>query len=209
MHSDHYEPVAHEVEDAANPGTKHLPPGNKAVLPPPTPTGEPASPGARILLPYAIANVVFIQQLGVCWMVLVGLLDSEARSLLYGGGFGLAVGCLLWPKALRGHRWAVIAVYVLYLPSVLSAILLPLRVLMTGVAFAPLGTGVVLPMLAISLFLAVLFLLNLWEEGLWAFVRLDARCPCCRSWRFGKIKRPCTLTCGGCGAKLEFVRAGD
>jgi hypothetical protein len=121
----------------------------------------------------------------------------------------------VWRWALRGSRAAMVVMYILYLPIVLAT-LIGLGITVhggLGLRSNVPGEGGIAPGLwlvygAILALLSVMVLLNFWEKGLWTFLSLDGRCPFCRVWHFGRIKRPCLVICPECGADLEFVRDG-
>ena len=172
-----------------------------------------------IILPYAISNIVFIQRLFMVAAVFFGcllrsmaladvqalLLDRIAALMLVTAGVW-AIGS--W--ALSGNRLAIIMTYLLYLPWVVSV---PINVgwvivimVQDSDSKGSLPLGFAVPFLGISTLMSLCIFLNLWEKGLWEFVALNGRCPQCRTWRFGKVKQPCTIKCGDCGASLTFVR---
>jgi len=187
----------------------------------------------RILLPYSIANIVFIESLPFWISTILGVLGlamyaiyllgtggtGNAELLLLGGGgfgvgiLGLAVGWgLLWYRALCGNRIAVGFLYAFYLPSIFAGIYYLVFAgasVIAAVFHIARGEYQGLTLLigvALALFMAIILLCNVWEKGLWDFVKLNGRCPVCRQWRFGRIKKPTTVTCGQCNTILEFIR---
>lgn len=190
-------------------------------------------PGARvaIVLPYAVSNVVFIERLPLLLYLGIGIPsgvfggvrylvtgDDDAWRMFVSAGIlavlsaaGLVVGnAVLWTWALRGYRLAVLVVYALYLPLAAWAVYFLATAFIDFLAL--IGRGPQAGLFAFSqgvlaLVLALLLLCNLFEKGLWTYVNLDGRCPVCKTWRFGRIRRPQTLKCGHCTATLEFVRS--
>jgi len=186
----------------------------------------------RILLPYSIANIVFIESLSFWIFIIFGVVGVVAGfillvtggkgpgEMLLGGGLfvgvgilGLAIGWgLLWYWALCGNRIAVGFVYAFYLPSIFAGIYYLVFAgasVIAAVFHIARGQYQGLTLLigvALALFMAIILLCNVWEKGLWDFVKLNGRCPVCRQWRFGRIKKPTTVTCGHCNTILEFIR---
>jgi hypothetical protein len=172
----------------------------------------------RIFLPYSISNIVFIESLPFWILTILGLLvfasgDEKGFISFSIGILGLASGwCLIWYRALCGNKIAFIVLYTLYLPIIVSGIAyLISAALMIASAIFHLAQGqyqglALLIGAAVVFVMAIIFLCNIAEKGLWKFVKLNGRCPVCRQWRFGRIKKPKTVTCGYCNATLEFFR---
>jgi hypothetical protein len=189
-------------------------------------------PVTRILLPYALGNMVFLQA-APCWLLLfvagVGSLFGFIQLFAgnRGGGSaafvaGLVVtflaGALLvglrlavWRPAREGRYVAIVLLYVLHVLLLAGAVPFASMVIFV---FAPIiiepshgGTALVIATLIGLAILAVMWIIaatNLFERDLWTFAHLDGQCPVCRSFRFGRIRRPCSITCVNCGAVLRF-----
>jgi hypothetical protein len=184
-----------------------------------------------VKLPYAIANMVLIQSLPFWILVIVGVLSflsgflmtasradtDRALAALIGsavcgllGGVGLVIlKRTLWRWALEGYTSWVTLLYILY---VIGIILGPFFVLaVAAFVFLPmaLNTSIGGWLWAAMIFCGLLWLLalmNVFEGEIWTFARLDGRCPRCRQWRFGRIRRPQIVRCEHCGTELRFVR---
>jgi len=198
-------------------------------------TGD-CQPGqvTKILLPYALGNMVFIQA-ALCWLLLhlavVGSLFGFIQLLTgnRGGGSaafvaGLVVtflsGAMLvglrlavWRPAREGRYVAIVVLYVLHVLLLAGAVpfaLMLLFVLGPFIVEAHLaGRALVITALVGLTILAVMWIMaatNLFERNLWTFAHLDGQCPVCRGFRFGIIRRPCSITCANCGAVLQFER---
>jgi len=176
--------------------------------------------------------MVFIQA-ALYWLLLfvavVGLLFGFIQLLTGNRGGGLAVfvaglvvtflaGALLmglrlavWRPAREGRYIAIVVLYVLHVLFLVGAVPVASMVIFV---FAPIiieasdgGTGLVIATLIGLAVLAVMWIIaatNLFERNLWTFAHLDGQCPVCRSCRFGRIRRPCSITCVNCGAVLQF-----
>lgn len=165
-----------------------------------------------IVLPYSISNIVFIERV-LLWVNLPSAI-AENGIVAVCIILGLLVGnSLLWTPALRGHKAAIIAVYALYVPLAVAGVAgliigsLALVAFVSDVARGRIEGVLGLIIAGASLIMGVLLLCNIFEKGLWAYVRLNGRCPVCKTWRFGRIKRPQTVTCGHCNSTLDFIRS--
>jgi len=183
-----------------------------------------------VILPYSLSNVVFMQMLPF-WMyfgvsvifLVVGAVslpadgDGNGSELLAIGAIGVPVSlgvlvvgwCALWRWAVRGFKAAVIILYIIYIPAVLAGLCMILYA--ASRVFGVLSTQnygryAMLAGAIVALVLGLMLLCNLYEKGLWDFVRLANRCPSCHRWRFGRIKRPTTVQCPSCNVLIEFVR---
>jgi hypothetical protein len=193
---------------------------------------QQTSPGkVSVILPYSIANIVFIQALPYVLVMVFGLvmLIIGAASILTGHRppedmllpsvlmFVIPLVAIpawwwaLWRWALRGSYSAVLALYVIYVPHVAFAVLWALSGWVQARRLIFAGGNIMAGLIATSILgvIAVTLIVNLFEDGLWDFAKLDGRCPACRKWRFGRVKRPLTKKCLSCGATLEFVRSKD
>jgi len=196
--------------------------------------GSQPGPVTRILLPYALGNMVFLQA-APCWLLLlvagVGSLFGFMQLLTGNRGGGLAAfvaglvvtflaGALLmglrlavWRPAREGRYVAIVVLYVLHVLLLVGAVpfaLMVMFVLGPFIVEAHLaGRALVIMALVGLAILAVMWIIaatNLFERNLWIFAHLDGQCPVCRSFRFGTIRRPCSITCANCGAVLRFER---
>lgn len=130
---------------------------------------------------------------------------------------GLAVAIVLvlhfaWLRYVRrGRAWAMILVCILYAPVtyaglagvyfwVSSLFPYPMRARLGEWGFWSLAIGAG----ALVLFLLVT---NLCEPGLGAWLRLDGRCPQCREWRLGRVKKGQATRCPVCNTELVFQPA--
>ena len=165
--------------------------------------GDGESSAIRIALPYAISNVVFIQ------MIFAGLYclgGGTSMATLVIGGLSFAVGWwALWRWALRGYKIAVIVVYAIYIPFTFAILLAIITVLLGPILRSTNQYAWIIPSL-LAAFFSLLLICNMFEKGLWEFINLNNRCPSCKRWRFGLIRRPVIVTCPECGISLEFYR---
>jgi hypothetical protein len=109
-------------------------------------------------------------------------------------------------KMLAGRAWAIIAGYIAFLP-VMSFLCIGLAGLMAALFSwaGPVGMAVAA---LIPFALSIVFLIaNIMSPGLSEWLRVNGKCPNCRSWRFGRVsaKAGAELRCDRCGAHLSFV----
>jgi hypothetical protein len=186
-----------------------------------------------IALPYAIANMVFIQSLpfwilgilgaiGFCYgFVVLGSVEAVGQAIAIWIGSAACVVLavagwfvlerVLWRWALEGRSTAITVLYVFHAVGIVIGplLLLPIAAFVFLPAAINPSRGIVwlLAPFVLGGILWFFALMNLFESEIWSFARLDGRCPRCRKWRFGRIRRPQIVQCAECGAELEFDRA--
>ena len=183
-----------------------------------------------IALPYAIANMVFIQALPFWILAILGVLglfsgfvpgkplDRVAAIWIGSAVCGIPgiVGLLvlkrtLWRWALEGRSAAITVLYVFYAAGIVIGpfffVAIAAFVFLPNVFASWMAIKWLLVPLALAGLLWFFALMNLFEREIWSFARLDGCCPRCGKWRFGRIRRPQTVQCAECGAELEFDRA--
>jgi hypothetical protein len=184
-----------------------------------------------IKLPYAIANMVFIQALPFWILTILGILGflggflmlasgktvNQALATWIGSGICVMLGGVglvvlkqtLWRRALEGSSAAITLVYILYVLGILVGpfflLAIAAFVFLPMALHTPIGSWLWAIFIFCGLFWLVA-LMNVFEGEIWSFARLDGRCPRCRQWRFGRIRQPQIVRCANCGAELEFDR---
>jgi len=180
-----------------------------------------------IPLPYSISNVVFIESL-FAWIIIIGsfflvaytffLSDIEKGTtmmegvlpMLVSSGFYILLRSTIWKWALGGKLNSIILTYILYMPILLLFLLIIRNVAIEtffSVRTAAVGGWLTLFAAVVSAGIPTLcVVINLFEKGLVDFILLNGKCPACKIWEFGVVKKPCTKQCDNCNSILEFKR---
>ncbi len=196
------------------------------------PEDVPGSEQVTVCLPYSLVNMIRIEKV-MLWVMPVALVVFLARMMvlafgevpaveeqrlplmLCSAGSLVSLGILLagyriiWPATLRGERWAVIVLGILYIPAIAAGLaLLGVGIyLVVGLITWPvLEMWVAVPIMATwILILGMALVCNPLDKAAWRFIKLRNRCPLCRKWPFGDVSGPMSKRCETCGAVLRFT----